>query len=188
MADAPPSTAPVTVRRLLIPGLLIVWVAVMFWLWIDPDAPACEYPDFTPDACAAEEEALARKWRWLGPVFLSGPILALAAVTTMAPKGSRFRPFLALLAFVWLCAAPGLLADGFAGRVECGFYGTCTEVDRTEWEIKAVIAAGASIVAPAAIAWLLYRKGHQRLAWAIAMVAGLTLASAGLLLLPILFG
>jgi hypothetical protein len=79
--DAPPSTAPVTVRRLLIPGLLIVWGAVTVRLWIDPAAPACEYPDFPPDACAAEEEALARKSRWLGPVFLSGPILALAAVT-----------------------------------------------------------------------------------------------------------
>jgi hypothetical protein len=71
----------VTVRRLLIPGLLIVWGAVTVRLWIDPAAPACEYPDFPPDACAAEEEALARKSRWLGPVFLSGPILALAAVT-----------------------------------------------------------------------------------------------------------
>jgi hypothetical protein len=188
MAHALPSTALVTVRRLLIPGLLTVWVAVMFWLWIAPDAPACEYPDFTPDACAAEEEALARKWRWLGPVFLSGPILALAAVTSMAPKGSRFRPFLLLLAFVWLCAAPGLLADGFAGGVECALDGTCTEAVHTEWEVKAVIAAGASIVAPAAIAWLLYRKGHQRLASAIAIVAGLTLLIAGLLVLPILVG
>ncbi|SDL49148.1 hypothetical protein SAMN05216298_4062 [Glycomyces sambucus] len=176
MPDSPRSAALPAARKLAIPLLFVAWLVALYLLFSDA-MMACAYPDPPPGGCPADEvEAGARFDLWILPVLAAGPVVLLAVRAALSPEGKRYRAVWVLCCVVWFCVAPAFMIDaavtGFGAFDGPERY--AEEASRaSDW--KFAVFAVTATAPPAALAFLVWRRGERGFALGLAGIAALTL-------------
>lgn len=162
---------------------MLVWLVTLLWL-LTQGGMACAYPDPPPGGCPADEVRAGLRFElWFGPVLLAGPVAMLAVWAGLGQPGRRYKPVWYLLAVLLFCAAPGLLVDAASS----GFAAVdrdAAPAARLATGLKLGVGAIAAIAAPAGLAFITARRGHESYskAWAafsiiVAALAAVTILS-----------